>query len=83
MTAKSAAVRKAEQRERDKLKEEERLARLLSRRISIDLYKSTDCALIRSMARLGIDEPADLITRLIHGADRLDDEQLSSLTALT
>lgn len=56
MTAKTAAQRQAEKRERDRMKEEERLARLLSRRISLDLYKSTDMALIRTMARLGIDE---------------------------
>ncbi|MDF3842784.1 hypothetical protein P3W55_13790 [Pseudomonas citronellolis] len=81
MTAKTAAQRQAEKRERDRMKEEERLARLLSRRISLDLYKSTDMALIRTMARLGIDEPQDVIQRLIHGADRLDDESLTELTS--
>lgn len=80
MTAKTAAQRQAEKRERDRMKEEERLARLLSRRISLDLYKSTDMALIRTMARLSIDEPQDVIQRLIHGADRLDDESLAELT---
>lgn len=80
--AKTAAERKAEQRERDKLAEEDRLARLLSRTIKIDLYKATDMALIRCMVRLGIEEPADLISRLIHGADRLDDEQIVRLTDL-
>lgn len=83
MAAKSAAVRKAEQRERDKLADDERLARLLSRRITLDLYKSTDAKLIELMAVLDIEEPQDLITRLIHGAHRLDLEQLSSLTKLT
>ncbi|MEL7937621.1 hypothetical protein [Pseudomonas delhiensis] len=81
MTAKTAAQRQAEKRERDRMKEEERLARLLSRRISLDLYKSTDMALIRTMARLGIDEPQDVLTRLVHGADRLDDESLAELTS--
>lgn len=81
MTAKTAAERKADQRERDRLKEEERLARLLSRRISLDLFKATDMALIRTMARLRIDEPQDVIQRLIHGADRLDDEPLAELTS--
>ncbi|AMO78070.1 hypothetical protein [Pseudomonas citronellolis] len=81
MTAKTAAERKAEQRERDKLKEAERLARLLSRRISLDLFKATDMALIRTMARLGIDKPQDVIQRLIHGSDRLDDESLAELTS--
>ncbi|MGE4335851.1 MAG: hypothetical protein AB7E55_07740 [Pigmentiphaga sp.] len=81
MTAKTAAKRQAEKRERDRMKEEERLARLLSRRISLDLYKSTNMALIRTMARLGIDEPQDVLTRLVHGADRLDDESLAELTS--
>lgn len=81
MTAKTAAQRQAEKRERDRMKEGERLARLLSRRISLNLYKSTDMALIRTMARLGIDEPQDVIQRLIHGSDRLDDESLTELTS--
>lgn len=80
MAAKTAAERKAEQRERDKLKEEERLARLLSRRITLDLFKANDMALIRIMERLQIDEPQDVIQRLIHGADRLDDKSLAELT---
>jgi hypothetical protein len=52
--AKSSTVRKQEQRERDRLAEEERLARLLSRTIKLDLFKATDAQLIRSMERLGI-----------------------------
>lgn len=80
--AKTPAQRKAEQRERDALAEDERLARLLARTIRLDLYKATDMALIRCMARTGIDEPQDIISRLIHGADRLDDDLLSILTAL-
>ncbi|MCY1389114.1 hypothetical protein D9M71_39040 [compost metagenome] len=82
MTAKTAAERKRAQRERDKQTEEQRLARLLSRRISLDLFKATDMALIRGMVRTGIDEPQDYITRLIHGADRIDDMSLSELTRL-
>lgn len=78
----TSAERMREKRERDKLKEEERLARLLSRTIKLDLFKGTDMALIRTMERLGIEEPQDLLTRLIHGADRLDDEQLSRLAEL-
>ncbi|QEY70464.1 hypothetical protein [Pseudomonas denitrificans (nom. rej.)] len=81
MAAKTAAQRKAEQRERDKMTEEERLARLLSRRIGLDLYHATDAKLARTMERLGIDEPQDVIQRLIHGADRLDDESLAELTS--
>lgn len=82
MSAMTATERKRAQRERDKLKEEERLARLLSRTIKLDLYKATDYALIRSMDRLGIDEPQDLITRLIHNADKLSDDDLARLTSL-
>lgn len=51
MTAKSATERKREERARKKMSEEERLARLLARTIKLDLYKSTDMALIRCMAR--------------------------------
>ena len=80
--AMSAKERKAAQRERDALAKEERLARLLARTIKIDLYKSTDMALIRCMARAGIDEPQDLITRLIHNADLMTDNGLARLTEL-
>lgn len=80
--AKSAALRKQEQRERDKLTEAERLSRLLSRTIELQLFKGTDMALIRIMARAGIDEPQDLITRLIHNADQMTDNGLARLTEL-
>ena len=80
--AKSATLRQQEKRERDRLAEEERLAKLLSRTIKLDLFKATDAQLIRSMERLGIDEPQDLISRLIRGADRLDDETLREITAV-
>ncbi|MGE8466127.1 MAG: hypothetical protein ACN6QE_08330 [Pseudomonas putida] len=77
--AKTPAQRKKEQRERDKLSAEEREALLLSRRIVTDLYHNTDNALKRSMIRAGIEEEQDLITRLIHGADRLTDKQFEKL----
>ncbi|VVM43422.1 hypothetical protein PS623_00373 [Pseudomonas fluorescens] len=77
--AKSPALRKKEQRERDKLSAEEREARLLSRRIVTDLYHNTDSALKRVMSRAEIEEDQDIITRLIHGADRLTDKQLEKL----
>lgn len=77
--AKSPAMRKKEQRERDKLSAEEREARLLSRRIVTDLYHNTDSALKRVMSRAEIEEDQDIITRLIHGADRLTDKQLEKL----
>lgn len=82
MTAKTAAKRKAEQRERDRLKEEERLARLLARTIKLDLFKATDAKLVELMQRLEIDEPQDLLTRLVHGAHRLEPEALHELTKL-
>ncbi|WP_426808002.1 hypothetical protein ABOC32_16615 [Pseudomonas sp. WOUb67] len=77
--AKTPAQRKKEQRERDKLSAEEREALLLSRRIVTDLYHNTDNALKRSMIRAEIEEEQDLITRLIHGADRLTDKQFEKL----
>ena len=82
MSAKTPAERKREQRERDKQSEEERLSRLLSRSIKLDLFKATDMALIRSMARMGIDEPQDYISRLIHNADLLSDNGLERMTRL-
>jgi len=81
--AKTPAQRKKEQRERDKLSAEEREARLLSRRIVTDLYHNTDNALRRLMLRTDIEEEQDLISRLIHGADRLTDKQLASLIKLS
>ncbi|MGR3991441.1 hypothetical protein [Pseudomonas sp. 1121_17] len=81
--AKSPALRKQEQRERDKLSAEEREARLLSRRIVTDLYHNTDSALKRVMSRAEIEEDQDIITRLIHGADRLTDKQLAALIKLS
>ena len=80
--AKSAKERKRDQRARDKLKQEQREALLLSRRITLDLYHATDERLLRTMQRAGIEEEQDLVTRLIHAADRLDDEALQELVAL-
>ncbi|KHK61160.1 hypothetical protein [Pseudomonas frederiksbergensis] len=74
--AKSATERKREQRERDKLSAKEREAALLSRQIVTKLYHNDDAALKRVMARCGIDEEQDLISRFIRGADRMTDEQL-------
>jgi hypothetical protein len=74
MTAKSAADRQRDKRERDRLAEEQRLARLLSRSIKLDLFKGTDAKLVEMMEQAGIDEPQDFITRLIHGAHRLSQQ---------
>lgn len=75
--AKTPLERKREERKRNKMTEAERLEKLLSRRISTDLFHNTDAALKRSMQRSGIEEEQDLITRLIHAADRMTDEKLA------
>ena len=75
--AKTPLERKQEERKRNKMTEEQRLERLLSRRITTDLFHNSDAALKRSMLRTGIEEEQDLLTRLIHAADRLTDEQLA------
>ncbi len=53
-----------------------------SRTIKLDLFKATDAKLIEVMERADIDEPQDLITRLIHGASRLGDDELKALIKL-
>jgi uncharacterized protein (DUF488 family) len=75
--AKSGAVRMREKRARDKLTEEERQARHVSRKIVTELYRSTDMALIRIMARAAISEDQDIITQLIHAADRMTTKALN------
>ncbi|MNG23043.1 hypothetical protein D3C84_1076030 [compost metagenome] len=75
--AKSALERKQDERKRNKMSEEERLARLLSRRLGIELFHNDDAKLKHSMLRTGIEEEQDLISRLIHAADRMTDEQLA------
>lgn len=80
--AMTPAERKRQQRERDKLSEEERKARLLSRKIVTELYHKDDAALRRVMSRVGIEEEQDLISRLIRGADRMAQDDLESLVKL-
>ena len=75
MKPKTAAERMREKRARDKLREEERLAVLLAKTIKLQLFHSTNTALEQLMLEIGIDEPQDLITRLIHGAQHLTPEQ--------
>ena len=72
---KTAAERMREKRARDKLSEEERLKALLAKTIKLQLYHSTNTALEQLMLEIGIDEPQDVITRLIHGAKLLTPEQ--------
>jgi len=81
MAAKTAAQRQQEKRDRDKQTEEERFARLLSRRIQLDLFKGTDAKLIDMMLFTEIEEPQDFITRLIHGASRMQRAELDRLIA--
>lgn len=73
--AKTDAERQAAKRQRDKLKEEDRLTRLLAKTIKLQLFHGTSAALDRLLIETGIDEPQDLITRLIHGAQHLTAEQ--------
>ncbi len=75
MTAKTPAERQQEKRARDKLSEEERLKKLLAKTIKLQLFHSTSESLDRLLIETGIDEPQDLITRLIHGAQHLTAEQ--------
>lgn len=75
--AKTPTERKRNQREREKLTKAEKEAALLSRQIVTKLYHKDDASLRRVMARCGIDEEQDLISRFIRGADRMSDEQLA------
>ncbi len=78
----SPAQRKAAQRMRDKLKEEEREARLLAYRLQIDVYHATAEHLQRIMDTCQIDEKQDAITRLIHNTARMTDEQIREFLRL-
>ncbi|MEE8877205.1 hypothetical protein [Pseudomonas helleri] len=80
--AKSPAERKRDQRARDKLSAQEKEALLLSRKIVTALYHNDDAALKRTMARTGIDEEQDLLSRFIRGADRMSDQQLAEFIRL-
>lgn len=79
MKAKTPAERQREKRQRDKLAEEERLTKLLAKTIKLQLFHSTNEALDRLLIETGIDEPQDLITRLIHGAKLLSEEQKQAI----
>lgn len=79
MTAKTPAQRQAEKRERDKLDEEERLARLLATRLTLDLYHGEHAALQAGLSRADITEPQDLLSRYIRGAARLNDQAFAEL----
>lgn len=77
--AKTPAERMREKRARDKLREEERLTVLLAKTIKLQLFHSTNEALDQLLIETGIDEPQDVITRLIHGARHLTPEQKQAI----
>ena len=77
--AKTPAERMREKRARDKLREEERLSVLLAKTIKLQLFHSTNEALDQLLIETGIDEPQDVITRLIHGAKLLTPEQKKTI----
>lgn len=79
MKPKTPAQRQADKRQRDKLKEDERLARLLAKTIKLQLFHSTSAAIDQLMLETGIDEPQDIITRLIHGAQHLTPDQKQTI----
>lgn len=79
MKPKTAAERMREKRARDKLREEERLAVLLAKTIKLQVYQGTNEILDRLLIETGIDEPQDVITRLIHGSQHLTPEQKKAI----
>jgi len=70
-----------EMRARQKMRDEEREARLTAFTLNMPVYHATaDCmAHIKEVA--GLDENADLLTRAIHNISRLDDEALRAFLA--
>lgn len=76
---KTPAQRQQDKRDRDRLSEEERLSRLLAKTIKLQLFHSTNDHLEQLKAETGIDEPQDIITRLIHGAKLLTPEQKQTI----
>ncbi|ROZ86943.1 hypothetical protein EF096_01755 [Pseudomonas neustonica] len=79
--AKTDAERQKEKRARDKLKAEERRARLLAYSLKVEVYQGTADHLERIKQVTGIDEVHDLLTRAIHNISRLDDAALRDFLA--
>ncbi|MEO1830010.1 MAG: hypothetical protein ABGX82_14460 [Pseudomonas sp.] len=79
--AKTAAERQKEKRARDKLKEEQRRARLLAYTLKLEVFKGTADHIERIKQVTGIDEVQDLLTRAIHNISRLDDDELRAFLA--
>ena len=79
--AKSDAERQKEKRARDKLKAEERRARLLAYSLKVEVYQGTADHIERIKQVTGIEEVHDLLTRAIHNISRLDDAALRDFLA--
>ncbi|NLY14584.1 MAG: hypothetical protein GXZ10_13335 [Gammaproteobacteria bacterium] len=75
MTAKTPAQRMREMRARNKMKEDDRLRKLLAKTIKLQLYHATNEQLERIMLEHDIDEPQDVISRLIAGYSQLTEDQ--------
>lgn len=75
----SPAQRMREMRARKKLAEEKRLEKLLAKTIKLQLFHGTNEVLDRLLIESGINEPQDLITRLIYGAQYLTPEQKKAI----
>lgn len=76
--AKSAKERKADQRER----EAERLAALGHQVMPFEMYQGTSQALDRLCAAGGFEQRAEVITLLIHAADRIAQRDMSRFNEL-
>ena len=75
MTAKTPAQRMREMRARNKLKEDERLEALLAKTIKLQLYHATNEQLEHIIQEQDIEEPQDVISRLIAGYSQLTEDQ--------
>ena len=76
---KTGAQRMKEWRIRQAIAEDERLKILLAKTIKLQLFHGTNEALDQLLIETGIDEPQDLITRLIHGVQHLTPEQKQTI----
>lgn len=78
MAAKTPAERKRDQRKRDA----ERRARLGGRVMQLEMYQGTADALERLCKEYGFEQPAELITRMIHSLDNLQKRDVSRFNEL-
>jgi len=77
--ASTSTERMREKRARDKLRDEERHARLLAYHLKTPVYNGTAAKLERIMSVAGLDERDDAVTRMINNIDRMSDEQIADL----